>query len=72
MKIKPEGYRKLIGMTQSDLAKKFGISVQALRKKEKGLTAYSDKEKLIFRNLIRERAFKDITIDDIFFKDKVS
>lgn len=72
MIVKPKGYRQLIGMTQVELADKFGISVQSLRKKEKGLIAYNDAEKLIFRNLIRERAFKDITIDDIFFSSEVS
>jgi len=69
MSIRPGGYRKLIDLTQNDLAKAFGISVQSLRRKEKGLTAYSDKEKIILRDLVREKAFKNITIDDIFFRN---
>lgn len=72
MNIKPDGYRRLVGLTQVELAVVFGISVQALRKKEKGITSYTDKEKLIFRNLIREKAFPKITIDEIFFSEKVS
>ncbi|MBK5469479.1 helix-turn-helix domain-containing protein [Bacillus sp. TH19] len=67
MKIKPEGYRKLIGLTQKELAELFGISVQALRRKEKGATAYKDREKVILRDLIREKGLSKITIDEIFF-----
>lgn len=67
LKIKPEGYRKMIGLTQKELAELFGISVQALRRKEKGVTAYKDREKVILRDLIREKGLSKITIDEIFF-----
>lgn len=66
--ITPAGYRKLIGMTQKELADIFGVSVQSISRKEKGETPYTDKEKEIFRDLIRERAIPNITIDEIFFK----
>lgn len=66
------GYRKLLGLTQKDLAEIFGISVQSIRNKEKGITSYNDQEKIIIRNLLREKVFPNITIDEIFFTGKVS
>lgn len=70
--ITPAGYRKLIGLTQKELADIFEVSVQSISRKENGITPYTDKEKKIFRNLIREKAIPNITIDEIFFKEKVS
>lgn len=67
MNIKAKGYRKLIGMTQKQLANVFGISVQALRNKEREMSPYSDREKMMFKELIRKSGFPDITIDEIFF-----
>jgi len=72
VKTKAMGYRKLLGMTQKDLASFLGVSIQSIRNKEKGKTSFSDSEKIVFRNLIREKAFPHITIDDIFFTEKVS
>lgn len=63
----PAGYRKLIGLTQEDLSKKFGVVKQSISDKERGLTAYSDEEKKILRDLVRQAGMKNITIDDIFF-----
>ncbi|MBR3055025.1 MAG: hypothetical protein IKG63_04275 [Streptococcus sp.] len=60
------GYRKMLGFTQTDLAKKFGISLQAYRLKENGTTAFKDSEKIIFKKMLLT-IFPDITIDDIFF-----
>lgn len=60
------GYRKMLGFTQTDLAKKFGISLQAYRLKENGTTAFKDSEKVLFKNLLIP-IFPSITIDDIFF-----
>lgn len=57
----------MIGLTQKELAGIFEISVQALRRKEKGYTAYKDSEKVILRDLIREKGLSKITIDEIFF-----
>lgn len=64
-------YRKYLGLTQKDLARIFGISSQAYSRKERGKTAFNDKEKVILKNLFIE-FFPNITIDDIFFSQEVS
>ncbi|MGX7059866.1 helix-turn-helix transcriptional regulator [Vagococcus humatus] len=63
---KVPGYRKMLGMTQDDMAKEFGISKQAYWKKEKGQTQFSDKEKVMFKEMLKP-LFPNITIDSIFF-----
>lgn len=60
------GYRNMMGMTQKDIAEHFDISSQAYWKKEKGKVPFSDKEKVIFKNLLNS-IFPSITIDEIFF-----
>lgn len=59
-------FRKAVGYTQSDVAKIFGISLQAYYRKEKGYTAFTDKEKVIFRDLVKP-AFPDVSIESLFF-----
>lgn len=61
-------YRKAIGYTQSDVAKIFGISLQAYYRKEKGYTPYTDKEKIIFKDLVKP-AFPNVTIESLFFTE---
>lgn len=61
------GYRKMLGMTQMQMAKEFGISKQSYHLKEKGKTSFSDNEKVKFKILLMP-LFPDITIDEIFFK----
>lgn len=39
--ISPAGYRKMIGLTQSDLADIFDISIQSVSRKETGETPYN-------------------------------
>ncbi|APZ49072.1 hypothetical protein BW721_04885 [Jeotgalibaca sp. PTS2502] len=60
------GYRRMLGMNQKDLAKDFGISVQAYSAKERGVTSFKDSEKARFKELLKT-LFPDITIDEIFF-----
>ncbi|MFV0557972.1 MAG: helix-turn-helix transcriptional regulator [Enterococcus sp.] len=60
------GYRKMLNLTQADVAEKFGISRQAYYLKEKGKISFSDNEKLIFKQMLLP-IFPDITIDLIFF-----
>lgn len=64
------GYRRMLSMTQVDMARKFGVSRQAYYLKEKGQTPFSDKEKVIFKDLI-STIFPDITIDEIFLPQMV-
>lgn len=52
--------------TQKDMAKLFGISVQAYSAKERGKTQFKDSEKVIIRNKL-QKLFPGITIDEIFF-----
>lgn len=60
------GYRRMLGMTQTDMAKKFGVSTQSYFMKEKGETPFTDQEKIVFKKMILP-LFPKITIDDIFF-----
>ncbi|TDM15620.1 helix-turn-helix transcriptional regulator [Macrococcus bovicus] len=61
------GYRKMLGLTQNDMARLFGISPQAYRMKEHGKTAFSKSEMLLVRNSLRQKLFPNITVDEIFF-----
>lgn len=65
------GYRKMLGLTQDGMANELGISKQSYWMKEKGQTPFSDTEKLVFKQMLRP-LFPNVTIDDIFFADKVS
>ncbi|MGY3748296.1 helix-turn-helix transcriptional regulator [Vagococcus salmoninarum] len=60
------GYRRMLGYTQNDIAQLLKISKQSYWLKENGRVAFSDKEKVIFRNLLVS-IFPDISIDEIFF-----
>lgn len=64
------GYRNMLSMTQSDMSKFLGISLQAYWNKEKGKTQFSDTEKVKIKQLLLPY-FPDITIDDIFFNNEV-
>lgn len=66
-----KGYRILTGHTQQDLADIFGITKQAVSQKERGITRFSEKEMIIFRDLVRQ-VIPNATIDDIFFSQKVN
>lgn len=66
MQNKLAGYRRMLGMTQKQMADEFGISKQAYYLKEKGNTAFSDSEKLQFKEMLKP-IFPHITIDEIFF-----
>ncbi|MCJ1748559.1 hypothetical protein MT416_04500 [Mammaliicoccus sciuri] len=61
------GYRRMLGLTQNDIAEIFGISTQAYRMKEVGKVNFNKKEMSIFRDMLRKKVFPNITVDDIFF-----
>lgn len=63
---KIESYRKFIGYTQNSMAELLNISTQAYRNKEKGITPFKDSEKVVIKNEIKNKGFKEITIDEIF------
>ena len=65
------GYRKMLGMTQQDMAKRMQISRQTYSLKENGKISFSDDEKIILKELLIQ-IFPNITIDEYFFRNKVS
>lgn len=64
------GYRNMLSMTQSDMAKHLGISLQSYWSKENKRVPFTDKEKILIKELFSQ-IFEDITIDAIFFEEKV-
>ncbi|WP_342388133.1 helix-turn-helix transcriptional regulator [Salinicoccus bachuensis] len=71
MKNNVSKYRKFIGLTQTELAEHFDITLQSYSRKERGVIPFNDREKVEIKNLLLEH-FPDITIDEIFFADEVS
>jgi len=60
--------RRYTGLTQSDVAELFGISLQAYSRKEREITPFTDKEKVILKELFSDD-FPDITVGEIFFDE---
>lgn len=63
-------YRNFLGLRQKDMAEILNISKQSYWKKENGKTPFTDEEKALIKSLLIEY-FPGITIDDIFFTQKV-
>ena len=59
-------YRKAMGFTQKDMARKFNISRQAYYRKEKGYVPFNDEEKVELVKIFR-REFPDLTVESLFF-----
>lgn len=66
LKNKIAGYRKMLGLTQLQMAKRLNISRTAYFNKESGNTPFTDKEKVIIREMLRD-VVENPTIDSIFF-----
>lgn len=60
------GYRKMIGLTQYQMAKKLNISEATYRNKEKGKIPFKDFEMVQFHDLLKETK-PEVSISDIFF-----
>lgn len=60
------GYRTMLGYTQQEMAEIFGITRQAYGLKENGHIQFNDKEKVIFKDLVK-KIVPTVSIDDIFF-----
>ena len=60
------GYRKMLGLTQSQMAKRLNISLTSYFNKEHGITPFTDKEKVIIRDMLKE-VIENPSIDSIFF-----
>lgn len=64
---KVKGYRNMLGLSQTEMAKLIGISSkQVYSQKENNKNSFNDDEKKRFKEVL-EQYFPDITIDDIFF-----
>lgn len=63
------GYRKMIGLTQSEMAKQLNISELTYRNKEKGRIPFKDFEMLKFYELLQPIK-PEVSITDIFFTVK--
>lgn len=63
---KVAGYRRMLGKTQAEMAVELKISRQSYYLKENGKVSFTDKEKIMFKQLLLS-IFPKITIDDIFF-----
>lgn len=68
MKNRVVGYRKMLGLTQEDTAKKLNISTTSYLAKEKGYVPFKPVEMEKIKELVLP-LFPQITIDDIFFAD---
>lgn len=62
------GYRKMLGLTQKEVAKSLDITEATYRNKEKGRTSFKDYEMNLFVRLIKSKD-PNIKIEDIFFND---
>lgn len=66
---KVKGYRAMLGITQKELADRLGVTIQSVSNKERGITAFTDNEKVVIKKML-EPHFPHITIDEIFFDKK--
>lgn len=60
------GYRKMLDLTQAEMAEKLNISEVTYRNKEKGKIPFKDFEMEIFHKLLKQIK-PSISITDIFF-----
>ena len=60
------GYRKMLSMTQKEMADKLGLSEGQYRAKEKGRYDFSREEMKKFHSIVNQK-LTDVGIVDIFF-----
>lgn len=60
------GYRKMLSLTQKEMAEKLGLSEGQYRAKEKGYYDFSESEMMKFYKVVHEKN-NDVKITDIFF-----
>jgi len=63
---KVKGFRNYLGLNQTQMANRLGISLAAYRNKEQGKTEWKDNERIIIKEMLAPY-FIGLTIDDIFF-----
>lgn len=64
-------YRKMLNMTQTDIASEIGIALTSYSHKETGKREFTQNEMVQITKIIQEK-IPDVTMDDIFFNNKVS
>lgn len=67
VKNKVAGYRTMLGLNQTQLGEHLGITKQAVSNKERGVSAFNDREKVAIKILINDSIDPNAKIDDIFF-----
>lgn len=68
---KVRGYRNMLGITQKELADKLGLTAQSISAKERGITNFTDKEKMELLKLFKT-VDPDLSIDKLFLVLKVN
>lgn len=63
-------FRRFKGLTQTDVANMLGISLQSYSRKELEKVPFNDNEKIFILNLFKKE-FPELTIDELFFNNKV-
>lgn len=63
-----QGYRKMTGLSQQEMANIFNVSRQAYWNKENGKSSFKDTEKELFTDQVKKIKPR-ITIQDIFFSN---
>ena len=64
-------YRKILNMSQTEMAKYIGIGLTAYNSKETGKSDFTQSEMLSIRNVIKKYN-PNITVDEIFFSQSVN
>ena len=63
---KVKGYRNYLGLNQTQMAEKLGITLTSYRNKENGKTTWKDSERVKIKEMLMPY-FPGLQIDDIFF-----
>lgn len=64
-------YRKLLNITQYDMAEKIGISATSYNHKENGKKEFLQNEMILITDIIKSK-IPEVTMDEIFFKKDIS
>lgn len=64
--------RKIINFSQKDMSEELGTSLVTYNQKEIGKISFSKEEMIKIEKILKENGLKEITIEDIFFKNEVS
>lgn len=64
--------RKIIDFSQEKMSNQLGISLVTYNQKEKGKSEFTGTEMKKIAEIINENGLKNLTVNDIFFKDLVT